>query len=87
MGTSSRNHVLLLPSADREQTLQFEGQAQPVDLQADRDLAYREMYYQVWPDGRARRAWPNISYWRITPKWVRYSDYDRGPLIVESKVT
>jgi hypothetical protein len=54
---------------------------------ADRDLAYRETYYQVWPDGRARRAWPSISYWRMTPKWVRYTDYDRGPLIVESKVT
>lgn len=72
-------------SGPGEQTLQLEGQAQPVDLHADRDLAYRETYYQVWPDGRARRAWPNISYWRITPKWIRYSDYDRGPLIVESE--
>jgi hypothetical protein len=25
------------------------------------------------------RAWPHIAYWRITPVWIRYSDYARGP--------
>jgi hypothetical protein len=45
--------------------------------------SYRETCYQAWPGGRDRRAWPNIAYWRIAPVWIRYSDYDRGPLIME----
>ena len=42
----------------------------------------RKAYYLSWPDGQARLSWPNLSYWCISPVWVRYSDFDRGPLIV-----
>ena len=66
-----------------EQTLQLEGLARVVHAHDEGDGAYRETYYAAWPDGRDRRTWPNIAYWRITPMWVRYSDYDRGPLILE----
>lgn len=67
-----------------EQTLQCEGRAWRVDLDAEGDRAYRETYYRAWPDGRTRRTWPNIAYWRINPTWTRYCDYRGSPVIVES---
>ncbi len=89
--STSRKHVNLVadPRAavtfcgPGEQTLQCEGRAYGVDLDQERDRHYRESYYAVWPDGRARRTWPHLVYWRIIPAWIRYSDYDRGPLIIE----
>lgn len=66
-----------------EQTLQVEGRASPVSVTAESDALYREAYYLAWPDGRERRTWPKIAYWRIDPDWVCFSDYERGPIIVE----
>src|SRR5262249_4651235 len=70
-------------SGPGEQTLQLEGRAHPVSAAAESDALYRQAYYSAWPDGRERQAWPKIAYWRIEPQWARYSDYERGPLIVE----
>jgi general stress protein 26 len=66
-----------------EQTLQLQGLAHPVATSGPADSVYRKAYYLAWPDGRERLAWPNLSYWRISPRWARYSDFNRGPLIAE----
>lgn len=70
-------------SGPAEQTAQYEGEAHSVSIADQTDARYREAYYAVWPDGRDRLSWPKIAYWRITPRWVRFSDFDRGPLIEE----
>lgn len=70
-------------SGSGEMTLQYEGVATLVPTTGDTGEAYREAYYAAWPDGRERVHWQNLVYWRITPLWARYSDYDRGPLVVE----
>ncbi len=70
-------------SGPDEQTLQYQGLAVPVSLTGAADEVYREAYYAAWPDGRERTHWQNLVYWRVVPRWARYSDYDRGPLIVE----
>jgi pyridoxine/pyridoxamine 5'-phosphate oxidase len=70
-------------SGPGEQTLQYEGRAHPVSIHDQNDALYLETYYSAWPDGRDRLSWPNIAYWRITPTWIRYSDFDLGPLILE----
>ena len=72
-------------SGPGEQTLQFEGLAAPVSTTDPADARLREAYYRAWPDGPARLAWPGLVYWRIAPVWLRYSDYDRGPLIFERR--
>ena len=51
-------------------------------VSAPEGAALREAYYLSWPDGRARLSWPNLSYWCVAPVWARYSDFDRGPLVV-----
>jgi|SRR5215469_15557700 len=72
-------------SGPGEQTLQFEGIAAPISVSGPGDAHYRETYYQARPDGRLRLNWPGISYWRIEPRWLRFSDFDRGPLICEKR--
>lgn len=72
-------------SGPDEQTLQYEGVALPVSVAGAEDEVYRQVYYEAWPVGPQRAHWQNLVYWRVTPLWARYSDYDRGPLIVESR--
>jgi len=36
------------------------------------------MYFSVWPD-----AWPDIAYLVVRPRWIRYSDYDQIPPVIE----
>jgi Pyridoxamine 5'-phosphate oxidase len=63
-----------------EQTVQFEGVA---SLPADGELnRYQEVYFEVWPDGPARMAWPGIAYFVMRPKWIRYSDFDQNPPLI-----
>lgn len=91
--SSSRKHgnlvrnprVAVTFSGPGEKTLQYEGIAFPVSLEGAEDRGYREVYYEAWPDGRERLSWPNLVYWRVAPRWLRFSDFDRGPLIVERR--
>jgi general stress protein 26 len=79
-----RDHrVAITFSGPDEQTLQLEGIAARVSAKGTADYAYREAYFAVWPDERERALLPEVAYWRITPRWARFSDYERGPLIVE----
>lgn len=64
-----------------EQTVQFEGIAtEPKGPDLKR---YQEMYFAVWPDGPARMNWPGMTYFVIRPRWIRYSDFDQRPPIIE----
>jgi pyridoxine/pyridoxamine 5'-phosphate oxidase len=64
-----------------EQTVQFEGIAtQPKGLELKH---YQDIYFAVWPDGPARMAWPGITYFVVLPRWIRYSDYDQRPPLIE----
>ncbi|MGD0681980.1 MAG: pyridoxamine 5'-phosphate oxidase family protein [Terracidiphilus sp.] len=64
-----------------EQTVQFEGVAfEPGGAELKR---YQEAYFSVWPDGPARMSWPGITYFVVRPKWIRYSDFDQSPPLIE----
>ena len=65
-----------------ERTAQYEGVAdEPTGADLDR---LTEIYYRVYPDGRARRSWAGLIYIRVRPIWIRYSDYNVDtPHIVE----
>jgi len=64
-----------------EQTVQFEGYAIEPD---EPDLKrYQEMYFAVWPECKAHRSWPDIAYFVVRPRWIRYSDYDQKPCFIE----
>jgi len=61
-----------------EITMQYEGIAEETDL--DR---YKEAYFKKLPDGRDRLSWPGITYFVVRPKWVRYSDFNARPPLIE----
>jgi pyridoxine/pyridoxamine 5'-phosphate oxidase len=64
-----------------EQTVQFEGIAEePGGPELTR---CREVYFAAWPDGPARMSWPGIAYFVVRPRWIRYSDYDQSPPLIE----
>ncbi len=65
-----------------EQTAQIQGLADvPEGAELDR---VKRVYFDAWPDGVGRQAWEGITYVRIRPTWVRYSDFSHpgGPRIV-----
>lgn len=89
--SSSRKHANLLRdpriaatfSGPDQQTLQVEGVGVPMSSTNSADYQFREAYYAVWPDGRETALLPEVVFWRIAPRWARYSDYLRGPLVAE----
>lgn len=65
---------------DGERTIQYEGLA---DEPGGRERARLvELYYVVFPDGRERLQWPGLTYFRVQPTWLRYSDYTLSPPLI-----
>ena len=87
--SSSRKYGCLLanPAASfaigwaGETTVQLEGQAfQPTG----EDLVhYQQVYFAAYPDGPSRLNWPGIAYFVVRPTWIRYSDYDQNPPLIQ----
>ena len=68
--------VALVIGWDDEQTVQIEGTAdEPPEPERQR---LQRVYFSAFPDGPSRRTWPGITYVRVRPSWIRYSDF-RGP--------
>jgi hypothetical protein len=41
-------------------------------------------YFDRFPDGATRQAWPGLIYWRVRPIWIRYSNFNVNlPIIQE----
>lgn len=57
-----------------ERTVQYEGFAE--ELAADKLATLRPLYYATWPDGITREQWPDITWFVIHPRWIRYSDFN-----------
>jgi pyridoxine/pyridoxamine 5'-phosphate oxidase len=78
-----RPHTALVlgPSAaDSTRTVQVEG---PADEPSGDDLRrLLEQYFERFPDGRARQSSPDITYWRVRPTWIRYSDFSTDPPVI-----
>jgi pyridoxine/pyridoxamine 5'-phosphate oxidase len=77
----ARPSCSLVVGWDGEQTVQYEGVAtEPKGAELKR---YQEAYFAVWPDGVTRLSWPGITHFVVRPKWIRYSDYDQSPPLIE----
>jgi pyridoxine/pyridoxamine 5'-phosphate oxidase len=69
--------VSLVAGWQGEVTVQLEGVARRI---SSTELGpYHEVYFRKFADGRARLKWEGIAYFVITPRWVRYSDYNQSP--------
>lgn len=60
-----------------ERTIQLEG---PADEPDGPDLErLLRLYLAKFPDGEARRSSPGLTYFRIRPTWIRYSNFGVDP--------
>src|SRR5262245_22090363 len=64
-------------TVDDERSAQFEGIADEPSGAELRRL--KELYFAAFPDGRERESWPDITYFRARPSWIRYTDFNRDP--------
>lgn len=69
-------------NAGDERTAQVEGIAdEPSGAELER---LKRVYYGVYPDGPSRLSWPGLTYMRVRPSWIRFSDFNQAPpLVVE----
>ena len=68
---------------DDEITIQYEGHAMVLGNDSDADNM-REIYYRAYPDGRERAdTWPGLVHIKISPKWIRYNNFNEPTVIKE----
>jgi pyridoxine/pyridoxamine 5'-phosphate oxidase len=67
---------------DRDEiTVQLEGTAdEPAGDELDR---IKRVYFAAHPSGPSREHWAHMTYVRVKPHWVRYSDFKPNGAIVE----
>jgi general stress protein 26 len=65
-----------------QRTVQYEGVADTPS--GDELRRVREIYFEVFPDGRDRLHWQGLIHVRVKPLWIRYSNYTpQPPLVLE----
>jgi hypothetical protein len=63
--------------------VQYEGVA---DVPSGTELErLKQVYFEAFPDGPSRLSWPGITYIRVKPMWIRYSDFRSEPAIIEER--
>jgi Pyridoxamine 5'-phosphate oxidase len=67
-----------------ETTVQFEGEA--FLLEGEDRERYKSVYFAKWPDGPSRQNWPGLVYFVVRPRWIRYSDFNARPPLIEEHV-
>jgi hypothetical protein len=65
--------IALVVGWDDDRTVQYEGIAD--EPTGDELTRLKELYFATFPDGRERAQWAGITYFRVRPRWARYSDF------------
>jgi pyridoxine/pyridoxamine 5'-phosphate oxidase len=65
-------------------TAQYEGIA---DFPDGEELErIKQIYFATFADGPTRLSWPGITYVRVKPTWIRYSDFRSVPPVITESV-
>ena len=64
-----------------EKTLQLEGNA--MEPEGAERTRYQEAYFLTWPDGRDRIGCTGMTYLVVRPTWIRFSDFDQRPPLIQ----
>jgi hypothetical protein len=66
---------------EHECTVQYEGLAQ---LPTEAELPAVQSYYvEHFRDAPTRETLPDLVYWRVRPTWIRYSNFNVAPPIIQ----
>ena len=80
-GNLVRRPACSLVIGSGERTVQYEGVAEVVGgVERER---YLEAYFAAWPECRVHLEWAGIVHFVVHPRWVRFSDYERVPALIE----
>ncbi|HYV33409.1 MAG TPA: pyridoxamine 5'-phosphate oxidase family protein [Candidatus Limnocylindria bacterium] len=63
---------------DKQITVQYEGLAEEL-MDAEEINAYKAIYFKKNPDAQRWESDPEIRYFIVKPKWLRYSDLNVKP--------
>jgi pyridoxine/pyridoxamine 5'-phosphate oxidase len=81
LNLAARPAAALVVGWDDEISVQIEGVARRPEGE---DLAaVKAAYFAAWPDGRSRETWPDIAYFAVRPRWLRYSRFVGAPEVEE----
>jgi hypothetical protein len=76
-----RPKISVVVGWEQEITVQYEGIAdEPTDPELER---LKADYFAVYPECMSHQKWEGITYVRIRPTWIRYSDFNPNGEIVE----
>jgi general stress protein 26 len=76
-------NVALAAGWDEEVTVQYEGIAEILGTSDEADNL-REVYFRAFPAGRERaETWPGLVHVKVSPKWIRYSNFNEPQVIEE----
>jgi general stress protein 26 len=62
---------------DNDITVQYEGVAQ--EIKGKEAEKYKQVYWKKNPEARRWESVEGITYFKVTPKWIRYSDLNKEP--------
>jgi hypothetical protein len=60
---------------EEEITVQYEGEAE--ELRSAERNKYFDAYFETWPECREHLQWPGIVHFKVRPRWIRYSDFNK----------
>lgn len=62
---------------DEDITVQYEGIAE--EVKGEEATKYKQAYWDKNPKAKRWESREGITYFKVTPKWVRYSDLNKDP--------
>ena len=62
---------------DENKTVQYEGEA--VLLKGDEKERYKQLYFAKLPEAQKWQHEPGILYYKVLPKWIRFSNLNVHP--------
>lgn len=69
------NNVAFVIGWDGDITVQYEGQA--FELEGDELQKYKSIYFRKNPEAQKWEKVESIRFYKVLPKWIRYSDLNK----------
>ena len=76
----NNSRVAFVIGWDENVTVQYEGVAE--ELAGDELKRYKKIYFKKNPDAQKWERFKETTWFRITPKWIRYRDGNASPMAI-----
>jgi len=73
----SNKSVSFVIGWDENITVQYEGEA--VELAGEEAEEYKQVYWEKNPDAKKWGTAEGVTFFKVLPKWIRYTDLNKAP--------